>query len=60
MVIAGDLNITSQWSSKHRSLLKGRHEECLARDLIVFQRFEALGFHNLVVRDDGPSARLRV
>ena len=53
-MIAGDLNITSQWSSKHRSFLKGRHKECLARDLNLLQRFEALGFHNLVVRNDGP------
>jgi exonuclease III len=54
MVIAGDLNITSQWSSKHRSFLKGLHKECLARDLNLFQRFEALGLYNLVVRKDGP------
>lgn len=54
IVIAGDLNITSQWSSRDRSYLKGLHKECLARDLSVFQRFEALGFHNLVVRDEGP------
>ncbi len=54
MVIAGDLNITSQWSLKHRSFLKGRQKECLARDLSCFERFEALGFHNLVVRSDGP------
>ena len=31
-----------------------RHKECLARDLNLFQRFDALGFHNLVVRDDAP------
>jgi hypothetical protein len=54
MVIAGDLNVTSQWSSKHRSFLKGRHRECLARDLNVFHRFEALGFRSVVVRGDGP------
>ena len=54
MVIAGDLNITTQWSSKHRSFLKGRHEECLARDLNLMNRFEALGFHNVVVRTNGP------
>jgi exonuclease III len=54
IVIAGDLNITSQWSSKHRSFLKGRHEECLARDLNLFERFEVLGFHNLVLRSDSP------
>jgi len=54
MVIAGDLNITSQWSSKHRSFLRGRHKECLARALNLIGRFEALGFHNIVVRPDGP------
>jgi endonuclease/exonuclease/phosphatase family metal-dependent hydrolase len=54
MVIAGDLNITSQWSSKHRAFLRGRHEECLARDLNLLNRFETLGFHNVVVRSDGP------
>lgn len=54
MVIAGDLNITSQWSSTHRSFLKGRHRECLARDLNLLERFKALGFHNVVVRSDSP------
>jgi exonuclease III len=54
MVIAGDLNISSQWSSKHRSFARGRHKEWLARDRNLFERFEALGFHNVVVRNDGP------
>ncbi|MGH9382745.1 MAG: hypothetical protein ACRD2N_00400 [Vicinamibacterales bacterium] len=54
MVIAGDLNITTEWSSKHRSFLKGLHKECLDRDLNLMERFRALGFHNLVVREDGP------
>jgi exonuclease III len=55
MVIAGDLNVTTQWSAKHRSFLRGRHKECLSRDRELFARFAALGFHNLVVRDEeGP------
>lgn len=56
MVIAGDLNVTTQWSAKHRSFLKGRHAECLARDRDLFGRFAALGFHNLVMRgeEEGP------
>lgn len=53
MVIAGDLNITTQWSKKHRSFLKGLHEECLRRDKNVFARFEALGFRNVVNAPDG-------
>ena len=55
MMIAGDLNVTTQWSAKHRSFLRGRHKECLARDRELFARFAALGFHNLVVRtEEGP------
>ena len=54
MVIGGDLNVTTQWSSTHKSFLRGRHKECLARDLNLIHRFEALGFTNLVVRGDGP------
>jgi hypothetical protein len=55
MVIAGDLNVTSQWSVKHRSTLKELHKECLARDLNLFERFTSLGFQNLVVRTgEGP------
>ena len=54
MVIAGDLNITSQWSAKHRSFLKGCHKECLARDLNLLERFDVLGLHNVVVRSNGP------
>jgi endonuclease/exonuclease/phosphatase family metal-dependent hydrolase len=68
MVIAGDLNVTTQWSAKHRSFLRGRHKECLARDKDLFARFAALGFRNLVVRAeeeplpgcdcaDGPACR---
>ena len=56
MVIAGDLNITTQWSAKHRSFLRGYQRECLARDRELFARFIALGFHNLVRRseEEGP------
>jgi hypothetical protein len=56
MVIAGDLNVTTQWSVKHSSFLRGYHKECLARDRELFARFAALGFHNLVRRSDaeGP------
>ena len=55
IIIAGDLNITTQWSKKHRSFLRGRHEECLRRDRNLFDRFTALGLHNVVVRSDhGP------
>lgn len=50
ILLAGDLNITTQWSAKHRSFLKGRHQECLRRELSLFSRFEALGLRNVVVR----------
>lgn len=50
IVFAGDLNITTQWSAKHRSFLRGRHEECLRRDRNLFDRFEALGLRNVAVR----------
>jgi endonuclease/exonuclease/phosphatase family metal-dependent hydrolase len=52
IVIAGDLNITTQWSAKHKSFLRGRHEECLRRDHNLFERFTALGFHNIVNRSE--------
>ena len=52
MIIAGDLNITTQWSARHRSFCRGRHQECLRRDRNVFERFTALGLHNLVLRND--------
>lgn len=55
IIIAGDLNITTQWSAKHKSFLRGRHEECLRRDRNLFKRFEALGLYNVVVRSKpGP------
>jgi exonuclease III len=55
IIIAGDLNVTTQWSEKHRSFLKGRHDECLRRDRNLFDRFAALGLHNVVVRSgQGP------
>lgn len=55
IIVAGDLNITTQWSAKHRSFLRGRQEECLARDRNLFERFKALGLHNVVVRTQpGP------
>jgi exonuclease III len=50
IIVAGDLNITTQWSVKHESFLRGRHEECLRRDVNLFARFEALGLRNVVVR----------
>lgn len=50
IIVAGDLNITTQWSAKHKSFLRGRHEECLLRDLNLFARFEALGLRNVAVR----------
>jgi len=50
IIVAGDLNITTQWSAKHKSFLRGRQDECLARDLNLFERFKALGLHNVVVR----------
>ena len=52
IIIAGDLNITTQWSSKHKSFLRGRHEECLKRDRNLFERFEILGFKNVVKNKD--------
>jgi hypothetical protein len=55
IIVAGDLNVTTQWSAKHKSFLRGRHEECLLRDRNLFARFEALGLHNVVVREkSGP------
>lgn len=50
IILAGDLNITTQWSVKHKSFLRGMQEECLQRDKNLFARFETLGLHNLVVR----------
>jgi exonuclease III len=50
ILLAGDLNITTQWSAKHKSFLRGRHEECFRRDRNLFERFTALGLHNLVTR----------
>jgi exonuclease III len=52
IIIAGDLNITTQWSTKHKSFLKGRHDECLKRDRNLFERFEILGLKNVVVNKD--------
>jgi hypothetical protein len=52
IVLAGDLNITTQWSAKHTRFLHGRYEECFRRDSNLFDRFSALGFHNLVRRSD--------
>lgn len=52
IIIAGDLNITTQWSEKHKSFLKGLQNECLQRDRNLFQRFEALGLHNVVFNKD--------
>jgi exonuclease III len=52
IVLAGDLNITTQWSDKHRRFLRGRYKECFRRDSNLFDRFSALGFHNLVRRSD--------
>lgn len=52
IVVAGDLNITTQWSAKHRQFLRGLHEECLRRDRNLFERFTALGLHNVVVRSN--------
>lgn len=55
IILAGDLNITTQWSARHRSFLRGRHEECLRREVNLFARFEALGLRNIVVRTEpGP------
>ena len=55
ILIAGDLNITTQWSAKHKGFLRGLHEECLRRDTNLFERFVALGLHNLVTRGEpGP------
>jgi hypothetical protein len=51
IMLGGDLNITTQWSVKHG----GIHEEWLRRDRNLFERFEALRLHNLVVRSvPGP------
>jgi hypothetical protein len=50
IIVAGDLNITTQWSEKHKSFLRGRHEEHIRRHRNLFDRFEALGLHNVVVR----------
>jgi endonuclease/exonuclease/phosphatase family metal-dependent hydrolase len=51
IVFAGDLNITTQWSAKHKGFLRGRQDECLKRDANLFERFNALGLHNLAVGD---------
>lgn len=57
MVIAGDLNITTQWSERHSKFLRNRHDEVLRRDRNLFERFRALGFENIVVRSEpGPLA----
>lgn len=56
IIVAGDLNITTQWSAKHTSFLKGRYEESLRRDRNLFERFEALGLRNVVLRNPGPLA----
>src|ERR1700733_4778629 len=53
MVIAGDLNITTQWSKQHSKFLRGRQDEVLRRDRNLFDRFTALGFENVVVRGSG-------
>lgn len=53
IIVAGDMNITTQWSAKHRSFLHGLHNECLRRDQTVFDRFKALGLTN-VVEGTGP------
>jgi hypothetical protein len=50
IIVAGDFNITTQWSAKHKSFLRGRHEDCLRRDQNLFARFEALGLRNVAVR----------
>jgi exonuclease III len=52
IVVAGDLNVTTQWSAKHRSLCRGRHNECYARTDLLFRRFQTLGFRNVVVRSE--------
>jgi len=54
VIIAGDLNITTQWSAKHKGVLRGRHVECLRRDANLIDRFSALGLHNVVERQ-GPN-----
>ena len=51
IVFAGDLNITTQWSAKHKGFLRGRQDECLKRDANLFERFDALGLHNVAVGD---------
>jgi hypothetical protein len=50
IILAGDLNITTQWSAKHRSFTRGFYAEWLRRDRNLFERFEALGLRNVVVR----------
>jgi exonuclease III len=58
IILAGDLNITTQWSARDRSTLKGRHKEFLRRELNLFGRFEALGLRNVVERKEpGPLER---
>ena len=42
IVFAGDLNVTTQWSKKHSTFLRGRHDEQLARDRNLIERFSAL------------------
>ena len=49
ILIAGDLNVTTQWSEHHRKSLRGRHAELLRREQNLFERFAVLGFRNLVV-----------
>jgi endonuclease/exonuclease/phosphatase family metal-dependent hydrolase len=48
IILGGDLNITTQWSAKHRSFLRGFVSECLRRDRNLFDRFETLGLRNVV------------
>jgi len=50
VVLAGDLNITTQWSSKHKDSFRWRHDDLLRRDSNLFDRFSALGLHNVVTR----------
>jgi endonuclease/exonuclease/phosphatase family metal-dependent hydrolase len=52
IVVAGDFNVSTQWSAKHRSTCQGRHKECHARCVNLFARFEALGLSNVVLRND--------
>jgi endonuclease/exonuclease/phosphatase family metal-dependent hydrolase len=47
VIMAGDFNITTQWSAKHRQW-RGSFEQARRRDQLVFDRFKALGFTNVV------------